>query len=672
MSALVLGKRGDNLKRHLGGKVAGILFLLVLLLTFQPPPAGGAANPGNGPQVTEQETWVLSQIKEGREADLGKKYVGEDNKRRLNAGFLKKLLNGDFKDLPIPHQGVKIANAVIIDGPLDLKDLEVDYPLSLSHCVFQDPVNFEKSNFKKDLKFIGSRFLQNANFKGIKIDGSVFCDSTFFEGESLWEDAKIGERFQAEGAQFRSKEGKADFHFMKVGTEACFSSGKFYGPVDFGLANIGVRLNLFDAEFFHEEKTADFLALVVGQYALLKEARFHGPVNFVIAQIGLQLFADKAEFFHKEKPVNLSLIKVGNTLAFRGAHFHGPLKTEFAEIGLNIRATGVRLHDANLSKMKVGNKVFLDEATILGDLDVSYGNFTDLEISGMSKDKAPGGENTCNLNKLNLKGIQVQRDLTIANASIGELLASNVQVKGPAYFRNLDIKTLADFRHSSFQAMDFQKVAWPPLKKEKGKNVREVCLSEMTYNSISIDKPEDKDHGSDYTEADFTAIRNFVEDSPFNTQTYVQLEAFFRRIGKEDWANKVYIRMHDRDLEENYHVADPVRWLEWLLWGRLAGYGKKPFRVFFISLALIILGACLFDPEYLMDDKTSTEGSLYKSVLLRFFLSLDRFLPIELGLAKSWDAKATRFPIWFYFYLQQILGWILIPIALASIYTQIK
>jgi hypothetical protein len=163
-----------------------------------------------------------------------------------------------------------------------------------------------------------------------------------------------------------------------------------------------------------------------------------------------------------------------------------------------------------------------------------------------------------------------------------------------------------------------------------------------------------------------------VADSYFNTQMYVQLEAFFKRIGREDWANQVYIRMHDRDLEENLRWYDPVRWLEWLFWGRLAGYGKKPFRVFFVSLALIILGACLFDPEHLAEHPKSTGGRRFRSMLLRFFISLDRFLPIELGLAKNWDAKSRHFPVWLYFHLQHILGWILIPIALASIYTQIK
>ena len=59
-------------------------------------------------------------------------------------------------------------------------------------------------------------------------------------------------------------------------------------------------------------------------------------------------------------------------------------------------------------------------------------------------------------------------------------------------------------------------------------------------------------------------------------------------------------------------------------------------------------------------------------MIIRFIISLDRFLPVELGLAHKWDVSATNFFTWLYFHLEQVLGWILIPIALASIYTQIK
>ena len=93
---------------------------------------------------------------------------------------------------------------------------------------------------------------------------------------------------------------------------------------------------------------------------------------------------------------------------------------------------------------------------------------------------------------------------------------------------------------------------------------------------------------------------------------------------------------------------------------------------FFVSLALIILGAFTFDPEYLTANKMPAKARFLEAMMLRLFLSLDRFLPIELGLANHWDSKGRRFIVWFYFYLQQILGWILIPIALARIYSQLK
>jgi uncharacterized protein YjbI with pentapeptide repeats len=650
-------------------KVLGI-FLLTLLLSFQVNRATCAANVGGDPSITEQEQWVLRQIMAGSEADLKTGFTGEDTKHRLSASFLKKLLVGHFKDLRIPHQGVNIANAVI-EGPLDLKYLEIDYPLTLSHCLFQDQVTFAESHCKKDLSLVGSTFLKSAHFKGIKIGGSVICDRTIFEGESLWCDAKIGEKFLAVGAEFRSTVGKADFNTMKVGTNAHFISARFHGPADFGLVHIGRQLIMNKAEFFHEKETAYFSDMMVEQLAHFKGARFHGPVNFVIVLIGLQFNADGAEFLNPEELADFRSIRAGSTIFFRGAQFHGPVKFDHAKIAVNFRATGAGFFNANqpksFAKMKVGQKAFLDGITILGNVDLSYGEFYDVEISGAKEvresDQARGIE------KLNLKGMLVQRELTIADDCIAELDASHMQVKGPAIFRNIEIITKADFRNSTFQGMDFQKVIWP--QKEEGKIVRKVCLSDLTYSSISIDRQEDGGD-RDYSDEDFEAIKKFIEATPFSTQTYVQLEDFFKRIGKDSWAKKVFIRMHDRELAEKMHWYDPRRWLEWFFWGRLAGYGRAPFRVFFISLAIIILGAFLFDPEYLTDNKKSAEGRTYKSMLIRFFLSLDRFLPIELGLAKSWDAKANRFLIWFYFHLQQILGWILIPIALASIYSQIK
>ena len=207
---------------------------------------------------------------------------------------------------------------------------------------------------------------------------------------------------------------------------------------------------------------------------------------------------------------------------------------------------------------------------------------------------------------------------------------------------------------------------WPG--KDEKTDSRQVYLNDMTYSSISIDKPDN----CDYTKKNFLEIMDFLEASPFNTQSYIQLEAFFKRIGREPWANEVFIGMHDRDLAAKLAWWDPRRWLEWFFWGVLAGYGREPFRVIFISLLFITIGALVYDPVYLHEDMRPLAGKPYKSVIMRCFLSLDRFLPLELGLGKHWNSRASHFLVWLYFYLELILGWILIPIALASIYTQIK
>src|SRR3974390_1126202 len=94
MSAFSPPKRGNGLKRVTFGKIAGIFFLLTLLLAGQHQKASSGVNPGKEQQLTLQEAWVLKQVKEGREADLEKEYGREDPRAQLRAGFLKKLVVG--------------------------------------------------------------------------------------------------------------------------------------------------------------------------------------------------------------------------------------------------------------------------------------------------------------------------------------------------------------------------------------------------------------------------------------------------------------------------------------------------------------------------------------------------------------------------------------------------
>lgn len=644
----------------------GLLLLLWLVVSAQTQLKSYAA-PADGGQLTEPESWVLSQITQGNEADLQKGFQDEA-KRHLRAVFLERLLTNGFSDARIPRQGLQISNA-IIDGPFKLQYVEIDHLLRLHDCTLADTVTFKESHFKKDLSFAGSKFLKNANFKGMQLDGSMFCNNTLFEAESVWRDVKISKELHAEEAEFRSDQAKADFYGMDVGTSAFFKSAKFHGPAHFILVHIGREFDAEKAEFLNPQEKANFNSMKVDQHALFSDMKFYGPVDFVLANIGCQFALDRVEFLSPDKPVDFRNLKVGGTIFFRGAKFYGPVDFELAAIGLNFRATGIEFLNVcqaqNFSKLKVGHKVFFDQSIVCCNLNLSYGDFYDVEIGGANQAEPEGQEKKFNIPTLNLQGTLIQRELKISNASIGDLNASHLQVKGPALFDNVEIATSADFRNSAFQTLAFRGVTFPEIDKKT--NSRNVSLSELTYNYISIDKLDN----ADYNPEDYQKIRNLLETSSFNTQSYVQLEAFFKRIGRDKWANEVFIRMHDRDLSEKLPWYSLRRWLEWFFWGVLAGYGRAPFRVFFVSLSLIALGALLFDPAHLKVGKP-TDDKLYKSIAVRFLLSLDRFLPIDLGLIKYWDSKACHFLVWLYFNLELILGWILIPIALASIYSQIK
>lgn len=636
MNTCTIFKRTQNLKHFLSTKVLGVLCLLLLLLSAQAHSANNRGESGEFRKLTEQESWILGQIRQGNEADLKKRVAGGKENYSVDAGFLKQLFTGAYK-IKVSEQGINITNATI-EGDLGLENVEINYPVYLKHCIFKGKVNFKRSYFKKDLSFEGSKFLKSANFRGIKTDGYFSCDGARFEDECFWNDAKIGLEFQARRAEFCSKEATVDFNSLKAGDSIRFES-----------------------------------------------AEFHGPVIFIRVATGRQFIAHESKFFNPDKLVNFGGIITSNTIYLVKAEFHGPVKFRLAEIGMNFNATGAKFlnekQPKDFSYMKVAQKAMFGETFLRGDFDFSYSDFYDLEIRGAQKDEKAGREKDVFIAYLNLKGSQVQRNLDLVNVSAAKLNANQMKVKGAASIENAQINKLADFRGGNFQSLDFQKVKWPlvdqqkPAKGEKKRFRYEVYLGDLTFGSLSMDKPEcDADanpYESDYKDADFKRIIGFVDDCPFYTQSYVQVETFFKRIGRESWANEVFMDMNDRELAEKMQWYDPVRWVQWFFWGKIAGYGRAPFRVFFLSLAFIIIGACLFDPRFLTVNKISAEGRI-RDAAIRLIISLDRFLPIELGLAKDWNAEGRRFHVWLYFFLQQVLGWILIPIALASIYSQLK
>ena len=142
--------------------------------------------------------------------------------------------------------------------------------------------------------------------------------------------------------------------------------------------------------------------------------------------------------------------------------FHEPVEFKLAEIGMDFNATGAKFLNAAQPKdftyMKVVQKVMLDKTVLCGEFNFSYGKFYDLEIKGASK--AGKDDKDVAIAVLNLEGAQVQRNLNLTNLSI-EKNAIHLKVGGLACLQNARILKAADFRGSSFQGLNFEKVEWP-------------------------------------------------------------------------------------------------------------------------------------------------------------------------------------------------------------------
>ncbi|HEX4128859.1 MAG TPA: hypothetical protein VHZ24_02365 [Pirellulales bacterium] len=141
---------------------------------------------------------------------------------------------------------------------------------------------------------------------------------------------------------------------------------------------------------------------------------------------------------------------------------------------------------------------------------------------------------------------------------------------------------------------------------------------------------------------------------PFRPQPYEQLAAVLRKDGQDSDSKKVlFAKEHDRA-----HRA-PLSWSQvpwYRLFGPLIGYGYKPWRAFWVSLAVIICGCVLFGigahfglmtpakaEAFVADGKGGAVVSNHYPAFSAFVYSLDTFTPlIDLGQADYWLPNATN------------------------------
>ncbi len=429
--------------------------------------------------------------------------------------------------------------------------------------------------------------------------------------------------------------GWASFNGLKVDSDFSLNEARFQGGMYAEGTNIVGKLSARGVRFTHKDLGANFSNLQVGSDADFPNAQFQGNIFFSRVAVKGNFSIFNASF--------------SGTAFFDGARISGDLNTINAKFAQS-------KEPVYLTNVQVGGHAYLSNMTAPGGVSMAMGHFLDVFLGSTSGPPLA-------YQQVVLDYAVVDRLLDLRNVEIGKLQAKKFQGKDLVWLDNVRIKDEAQLQSGNFQTLLLIKVAWPP------KNT--IWLDEMTYQAISA-----RDQAAEESPQDWLKLLNLLQISRFNTQNYSQLESYFQRRGEKDKADEVFIQGKRREVLEKWWR--PTNLATFVFWDLLAGYGRKPSRTLWISLAIVMLGMLFFDhrnfdPSFVGGWKWLLNGDPSKTTAIRFFLSLDEFLPgVDLGLARLWQISQISFGTLLYYHFHKIAGWILIPVALAAVYTQFK
>jgi len=146
-----------------------------------------------------------------------------------------------------------------------------------------------------------------------------------------------------------------------------------------------------------------------------------------------------------------------------------------------------------------------------------------------------------------------------------------------------------------------------------------------------------------------------LEDLEYRAGSYDLIEHEFIRRGRPDLADDVYMHGKDRETAGARGFAKVKN----LVLKYVAGYGRQPALAFTWCFAAVLIGAFVF----VRDEGGKRDGRRY---LRSFWYSLDLFVPVISVSGRDPEPPKSPFAR-SYVRIHRLLGWLLLPIALAAI-----
>lgn len=302
----------------------------------------------------------------------------------------------------------------------------------------------------------------------------------------------------------------------------------------------------------------------------------------------------------------------------------------------SIELAGATIHDLYLRLPSIISTI--DLSSIQAN-QVALGNEPALSHKQNLSHKPPDGKGEILLGSATIKG-----DLVVSNVDIESLLARHASIPGRLRFTDVTIRKIASLEDATLGSLEWSAEAFP----------QKLLLANITCAHWNISRPAGGSH-------DVTL--EVLSNSEFSQAAFGSYEADLESRGATSRAEEVYFAMRAKRRQVNWQEG---RWaaviLDWVQQYCL-GYGRSAEAPLVWSAIFVLFGFLIFRKAIDMEPRVEKPAA-YSG----FWYSLELFLPIvDLGVAKEWRPKPTSGLRIFYARFHELVGWILVPVAIAAI-----
>jgi uncharacterized protein YjbI with pentapeptide repeats len=563
----------------------------------------------------------------GQLAMNGSKFAGKLDMNSLEVNR-RLFMHGGAEFGQVILVGAKIDGQLSMIGSkftstLDMNSLEVGGSLFMRDGAEFGEVDLRGAKIGGYLDMVGSKFTGTLKLNALKVEGSLLMKSSEFS-EVILSGAEIETNLDMEYSRFNQL---LNMDSLRVGGHLNMHTAEF-GEVVLNSAEIGGILAMYDSNF---TGNLQMDKIQVDSSLFMQKAEF-GRVIFNSAEIGGQLVMDDSKFADKLEMVSLQVVR---DLYMRG-------KADFREV--------------DLRRAKIGDHLSMTGSTFTGVVDMDS-----LEVGG----------------SLSMRGAEFAKQVNLIFASIG----SNLDLSG-AKLKSLDLTGTQITGELRFGSGQPPKLGWELIlrntvvntlqdREESWKDVQPE-LDGFTYSRLGGFGAEAGPDMASRRAQWF--IKWLAKDESFSPQPYQQLASVLRAAGRAEKADDILYAGKERERTE---LAKTGAWASWL-WSTLKlvfiGHGYRIYYALFWVAGLVVLGAIIF---------RKTKEAKEANMPFGIFYSFDMLLPIiklrekhyEIDFADyerdwrhlSFFFKGTWRPARYYFYMHQLMGYVLASFLIAGL-----